>query len=375
MTGSPPIRILVVDDEVRQLQAVCDILGDRGYDVTGASDPQAALLGFTPGRYDLVLTDLMMPGMDGIALVTAISARDAEVVCILMTGAGSIGSAVEAMKAGAFDYLLKPYTLSALLPVFARALAVRRLRLDNAALTRANRERTRELELLNRELEGFAHAVSHDLRAPLRGINGLSRILLEDHLAGLDASAQDYLHRIGAAVIRMGQLIDDLLRLAQVSRAALVHGRVDLSGIARTVAETLRAGDAGRVVDMVIADDLNARGDAGLLRIVVENLLGNAWKFTGKTGGARIVFARETTAQGEAFSVRDNGAGFAMGDRSHLFKPFQRMHTTREFPGTGVGLATVHRILDRHGGQVWIESAPGQGTAVFFRIPEDPSDI
>jgi len=375
MTASPPIRILVVDDEVRQMQAVCDTLDLHGYEVTGASDPQAALNGFTPGRYDLVLTDLMMPGMDGIALITAISARDAEAVCILMTGAGSIGSALEAMKAGAFDYLLKPFTFSALVPVLTRALAVRRLRLDNAALTRANRERTRELELLNRELEGFAHAVSHDLRAPLRGINGLSRILLEDHRAGLDASAQDYLARIGAAAIRMGQLIDDLLRLAQVSRAALVHGRVDLSGIARTVADTLRGSDTGRVVDIVIADGLSARGDACLLRIVVENLLGNAWKFSGKTAGARISFARETTAQGEAFSVRDNGAGFAMGNGSHLFKPFQRMHTTKEFPGTGVGLATVHRILDRHGGEVWIESAPEQGTAVFFRIPEDSAEV
>jgi len=231
------------------------------------------------------------------------------------------------------------------------------------------RERTAQLETANRELEAFSYSVSHDLRAPLRSIDGFSQALLEDHADMLNAKGQDYLRRVRAAAQRMGELIDDLLQLSRVGRTDLRRKRVDLSPVARFVAAELAKSEPERHVEVVIQDHLVTEADPSLLRIVLENLLGNAWKFTGKVASPKIEF-KAIEAGGEVvYCVCDNGSGFDMNYVGRLFGPFQRLHAEKDFPGTGIGLATVQRIIDRHGGRVWAEGAVGHGATFFFTLP------
>jgi signal transduction histidine kinase len=218
------------------------------------------------------------------------------------------------------------------------------------------------------ELEAFSYSVSHDLRAPLRGIDGFSQALLDDHLESLDEEGKQYLRRIRAGAQRMGQLIDDLLKLSKVTRSELRPTRVDLSQIAREVAEGLQQQDAARRVDLMVKEGLVARGDPRLLRVALENLLGNAWKFTSKLPSARIELGQKDADGRQVFFVRDNGAGFDMEYAEKLFGAFQRLHAMTEFPGTGIGLATVQRVIHRHGGKVWAEGAVGQGATFYFTL-------
>lgn len=228
--------------------------------------------------------------------------------------------------------------------------------------------RTRELESVNRELESFSYSVSHDLRAPLRAIDGFSEALSEDYEATLDDRGQHYVGRIRGAVRRMGTLIENLLRLSRVSRSEMEFIRVDLSHEARAIAEELRAGDPERNVTFEIPEGIEATGDPTLLNVVLSNLLGNAWKYTSGTENARIEFGTESGAAGPIYFVRDNGAGFDMRFAEKLFGVFQRLHSEEEFPGTGVGLATVQRIILRHGGRVWADSKPGAGASFYFTL-------
>jgi light-regulated signal transduction histidine kinase (bacteriophytochrome) len=225
-----------------------------------------------------------------------------------------------------------------------------------------------ELERKNRELESFSYSVSHDLRSPLRSIDGFSQALLEDYSDKLDARGQDYLHRVRAATQRMGELIDDLLQLARVGRAELKRERVDLSTLANSVMAELRRQDPDRLADIRIQACVTVDADRRLMKIVLENLLGNAWKFTSKVPHPKIELAAATIEGHETFFVRDNGAGFDMSYADKLFRPFQRLHSESEFPGTGIGLATIQRVLDRHGGRAWVEAAPNQGATVFFTL-------
>ncbi len=373
------IEILVVDDEVPQMRALCDTLRDHGYATTGFSAGSAALEAMRGRRFDLLLTDLMMPEMDGIVLLQSALGLDPDLVGILMTGAGSIATAVEAMKAGAFDYLLKPFKLSELLPVITRALSVRQLRLENAELHRRMREHTIELEAVNRELEAFSYSVSHDLRAPLRAIDGFSQALLDDPDSSLSADAGDHLQRIRGGVQRMAKLIDALLSLSQVMRAPLRVEPVDLGAIAREVVTTLREAHPTRQVEVIIADGLTVQGDPRLLEVVLTNLIGNAWKFTGKQLQARIEVGFGTPPADmerpvPVYRVRDNGAGFDMSHASKLFGAFQRLHQRSDFEGTGIGLATVQRIIHRHGGRIWAEAAIGAGASFSFTLGSDRGD-
>jgi signal transduction histidine kinase/ligand-binding sensor domain-containing protein len=236
----------------------------------------------------------------------------------------------------------------------------------------ARRMRVEEdLRATNRELEAFSYSVSHDLRAPLRGIAGFSRALLEDYHSVLDAEGQDYLRRICAASLRMSQLIDDLLMLARISRDELRHEPVDLSALATTVADALRQAHPDRRIDFVITPGLHTHGDARLLRLALENLFGNAVKFSSKRPEARIEFGRTERNGAPAFFVRDNGAGFDPSS-DKLFGAFQRFHTAAEFPGTGIGLATVQRVIQRHGGHIEAESQPDHGATFYFTLPVQP---
>jgi PAS domain S-box-containing protein len=231
-------------------------------------------------------------------------------------------------------------------------------------------ERTHQLEAANKELESFSYSVSHDLRAPLRGLAGFARILTMDYAGKmLDERALDLMRRMTALVTRMGQLIEDLLKLSQVSRTPIHPQSLDVSGMTTAILGDLSARDPERTVNIQIEPGLTAVADAGLLRAVFENLLGNAWKFTGKTAAPQITVG-VSGADGEApaYFVEDNGAGFDMEFADQLFAPFQRLHDASEFEGTGVGLATVQRIIHRHGGRIWAESSPGHGAKFLFTL-------
>lgn len=228
-----------------------------------------------------------------------------------------------------------------------------------------------KLEGTNRELEAFSYSVSHDLRAPLRTIDGFSRILLEDYAEDLEEEARDYLGRVRASSVHMGHLIDDLLNLSRVTRSPLRREQVDMSVLADGIAKDLRAAQPDREVEFSIEDGVAAWGDTRLLLVALENLLGNAWKFTGKTPGARIEFGVEKRPGG-AYYVRDNGAGFDANYAGKLFGAFQRLHGAGEFEGTGIGLATVQRIIHRHGGRVWAEGEVGRGATFYFTLGGAP---
>ena len=227
---------------------------------------------------------------------------------------------------------------------------------------------TAEVEAANRELETFSYSVAHDLRAPLRSIDGFSQALLEDWGDKLDEDGRRYLGFVRQSAQLMAQLIDDILTLAKVNRGELRSGPLDLSAIARGAYERIARGDAARKVELVIAPALRAQGDPRLLGVVFDNLLGNAWKFTSKRPDARIEVGA-TTRDGEpVYFVRDNGAGFDMTYASKLFGVFQRLHAAQDFEGTGIGLATVQRIVARHGGRVWAEGKVGAGATFYFTL-------
>jgi light-regulated signal transduction histidine kinase (bacteriophytochrome) len=243
----------------------------------------------------------------------------------------------------------------------------------NLDLERRVRDRTARLEAANRELEAFAYSVSHDLRAPLRAVDGFSQALLEDYATALDARGKGYLERIRSGAARMGDLIDDLLRLSRLSNAEIRLEEVDLSVMVGSIVAELRESSPGRRVDCVITPDIHVVADRAHALIALENLLRNAWKFTGRRTDARVEFGRLSGEGGEVVCyVRDNGAGFDMAYASKLFGVFQRLHDQEEFPGSGIGLATVQRILHRHGGRVWAEGEVDRGATIYFQFPAAP---
>ena len=229
-------------------------------------------------------------------------------------------------------------------------------------------ERTLQLEAANTELESFSYSVSHDLRSPLRSIDGFSQALLDDCSAALDAQGRAHLARIRGATARMGKLIDDFLTLARVTRTEIHLERVDLSSLARSIASDLRAGAPQRNVDIAIQPGLQAHGDPSLLHLTLANLFENAWKFTSNRPAAFIEFGRAEDHGRSPFFVRDNGAGFDPAHSANLFGTFQRLHSAAEFPGTGIGLATVQRVVQRHGGSIWAESQPDRGATFYFTL-------
>lgn len=371
MPATTPARLLIVDDEAAQMKALCDTLEDEGHVTTGFTSARQALAAMRAQEFDLLITDLMMPEMDGIELLRAAQAIDAHVVGIVMTGHAAIDTAVAAMKAGALDYIVKPFRLAAVRPVIERALTVRRLRTANAELERRVRERSEALEMANRELEAFSYSVSHDLRAPLRMISGYAEILLSDHLAQLPEAAQRLLLNVRAGGQRMERLIEDLLAFSRFGRQPLSRQRLRLGELAREVLGDLHAQHGNRQIDVRIEAIPECSGDAGLLRQVLVNLLSNAFKFTRHRDMAVIEVGGREDGESVVCFVRDNGAGFDMKYASKLFGVFQRLHRSDEFEGTGIGLSIVQRIIQRHGGRVWAEAQPDAGATFFFSLPRD----
>jgi PAS domain S-box-containing protein len=235
-------------------------------------------------------------------------------------------------------------------------------------LNKSLQTRSKELEVINRELEAFSYSVSHDLRAPLRAMDGFSRTLLDEYADTLDEKGRDRLSRIRAAAQRMAALIDDLLKLSRVSRAELKREPVDLTRLANEIMDELRQREPQRRVQFSVQPELNTLGDPTLLRVVLDNLLGNAWKFTSRRPDAVIEMGGSGDGKEYTYFVRDNGAGFDMAYADKLFGAFQRLHDNGEFPGTGIGLATVQRVIHKHGGRIWAESSVGQGTTFYFTL-------
>jgi signal transduction histidine kinase len=231
-----------------------------------------------------------------------------------------------------------------------------------------------ELVMANTELESFSYSVSHDLRAPLRAIDGFSQALMEDCSDRLDDAGKNHLNRIRAATQKMGSLIDDLLNLSRLSRAAMHTQTLDISALARSIVSELQIAQPERRIEARIQDGLQAEADRGLVRVALENLLNNAWKFTSKRDRAHIEFGRAEVNDTVAFFVRDNGAGFDPVYASRLFGAFQRLHDTTEFAGTGIGLATVQRIVHRHGGRIWAEGAVDRGATFYFTLGKTAVD-
>jgi signal transduction histidine kinase len=364
--GSP--RVLVADDNADLRAYVASLLGSSCI-VELAADGSRALERALEQPPDLVLSDIMMPGLDGLGLLRALrsDARTRDVPVILLSARAGEEAAVEGLDAHADDYLVKPFSARELLARVRSHVELRRSRL---AFTRELERANDELGRANKELETFAYSVSHDLRAPLRAIDGFSKILLDRHTGTLDDEGRHFLTRVRAGTARMSQLIDALLDLSRLGRAPLRAENVDLTDVAHNVVEELRRRDPERTVTIEIAEGLGARGDRRLLTIALENLLGNAWKFTGERAAPHIWVGRTSDAPG-AFFVRDDGAGFDETYADKLFAPFQRLHGA-EFEGTGIGLATVQRIVARHGGRIWARAAVGQGATFFFTLGGPP---
>ena len=539
-----PARLLIVDDEEALMTALCKTLETQGYSVTGFTSPQQALAQLREQQFDLLLTDLMMPEMDGIALLSAAHEIDRDLAAVVMTGHGTVDTAVQALRGGAADYVLKPFRLNNLLPVLSRALETRRLRTENiqlreavsiyelsraisqglsedevaqrtvmaasqqsdagavqllvsteegrklrvagmwgnhahwrederfsvdeaierwvatareqlsswdgggvpnavfnspfsgaeaesdgdvalpivtggnfygvlrfssrasqrrltpgqikaleilvgtaaAALEGASlltqlrslnrdleqrvRERTQELQSANADLESFSYSVSHDLRSPLRAVDGFCQMFIEEFGGGVPEEGHRILEKVRAGTTRMNQLIEGLLRLARFSRQPLNTRRVQTSALVTQVAANFRDQLEGRSVQMVVGELPDCLADAALLEQVFTNLISNALKFTAGRADTGIEIGSQRVDSEVAYFVKDNGVGFDMRYAERLFGVFQRLHSQTEFEGTGIGLSIVHRIIRRHGGRTWAESALQKGATFYFTLPQ-----
>jgi signal transduction histidine kinase len=369
MSETSPPKILIVDDEAAQMRALCNTLNDHGYETVGFSSPASALAALQKTEFDLLLSDLMMPDIDGIKLLQAALKQQPDLVAIIMTGEGTITTAVESMKSGALDYILKPFKLSAILPVLERGLAVRRLRLEKAALEHQVRERTEQLEAANKELEAFSFSVSHDLRAPLRHISGFA-MLIGTSETSLSEEGKRYLDLLSNAATRMSQLIDDLLNFSRNSRTAMRKTHVNLQEMVDGIINELKSETENRAILWKKGPLPEAEADFALLRQVFNNLLLNAIKYTRNRNPAEIEIGSLNDSEQEiTIFVRDNGAGFDMRYADKLFGVFQRLHRVDEFEGTGIGLANVRRIIARHGGRTWGEGKVDAGATFYFTLP------
>jgi signal transduction histidine kinase len=379
---TPRARLLIVDDERDLLMAFCRVLEAEGYSAMGAASGLEALSALRAAaadessRFDILITDLMMPFMDGIALLREARNIDGDLVSIIMTGHGTIGTAVEAMKGGALDYILKPFNLSVVAPVLARAMAVRHLRRENAALVQQVANRSAELEAANRDLRGankeldaFAHSVSHDLRQPLNYIIGFSEFLITEKPGALNAKQKEILGDIHHGGNHLLRLTDDLLQFSRLSQHALKKEDVNMESLVWEILRMMQSAEAPRKFELHVGPLPNVSADPSLLRQVLVNLLANAFKFTRRVATPVIEVFGQIRVCEATYCIRDNGAGFDMANSKRLFSIFQRLHGEEEFEGTGVGLSIVQRIVERHGGTITAEAAVDRGATFTFALP------
>jgi signal transduction histidine kinase len=417
------VHVLVAEDSPTQAELLRHLLEEHGYQVTTAGNGVLALESMRARRPTLVVSDIVMPEMDGYALCRAIKndPQLKDVPVVIVTSLAGIQDIVMALDCGADNFIRKPYEPHELITRIQYILSNRELRSGRGGhmrlgleiflggkkhfitsereqildllvasyeqAVRVNEElkerdqvisalnadlerHAAHLETANRELAAFSHSVSHDLRAPLVTIDGFTA-QLQKEAGALSPQGRDNLRRVRESVKRMAQLIEDMLHLSKVTQAELHREPADLAQLALEVVQELRAQQPGHAVEFVMPPSVPAHCDVRLMRIALANLLGNAWKFTGKRADARVEFSIERLPGAEpVYRVRDNGAGFDMAYAGKLFTPFERLHAGAEFPGTGIGLATVQRIVERHRGRLWAEAAVGQGASFYFTLPQ-----
>ncbi|MBI2606092.1 MAG: response regulator [Deltaproteobacteria bacterium] len=379
------VNLLLVDDQPNGLVALEAMLSAPGRNLMQARSGREALKHAMEKEFAVILLDVQMPVMDGFELAALIRERERlQHTPIIFLTAGSISDAAmsKAYSLGAVDFVHKPIAkeiLSAKVSVFVelarktellkrQASELEELVAVRAKLVSDLEDRNSKLETVNRDLEAFSYSVSHDLRAPLRGVIGFSRILEEQLGENSDPGVTDALTRISRAATKMGELIDGLLSLARLSRQEMRVGVVDLSAMARGIAEELKKAEPARDVRWSIPEKIEVRGDRQLLQIVLQNLLSNAWKYSSKKSDARIELGVDRIDGVTTYLVRDNGAGFNAKYSENLFRVFQRLHSAEEFEGIGIGLATVQRIVQRHGGKIWADGRVNQGATFYFTL-------
>lgn len=366
----PRARLLVVDDEAPQQRALCEILVDQGYDVVGCTDPLEALGRLDTSAFELMLTDLQMPGMDGIELTRRAQAVAPDMVVVLMTAHGSIGSVVDAMKNGAIDYVQKPFRISGIVPAVERALEVQRLRVNNRRLEAEVSQQVKELVAVNQELDAFAARLAHDLRGPLVNMRSILAMTLQDLGEQLDPQQAEMMRRgvqSGDLALRM---VRDLLDFARLGNQPLTMAPLRLDEVLKAALATVQPQCADRAIDWSIGPMPEINGHAGLLQQAFVNLLGNAVKYTSAREQAHIsVAARALPDGGHHIVFADDGAGFDPKQADQLFKPFRRLHAADEFVGEGMGLANVRRIVERHGGTVVARGRLGEGASFTITLP------
>jgi two-component system sensor histidine kinase/response regulator len=369
------VSILLVDDDPTKRFALKTILAPLGEIVVEASSGADALRQLLRQEFAVVLLDVRMPIMDGFDTAQLIRQRPrSELTPIIFVTAldqaqTDMGRGYEL---GAVDFVFAPVVpaiLRAKVGVFVDLYrAQQELRRYRTQLEELVEERTTALTAINRELEAFSYSVSNDLRAPLLAFDGLSQALLADYAGGLDDRAKDYLQRMRRASQRMGSVFEGLQSLFRVTSGEIHREQVDISSMAAESADEMRASNPEREVTVKIAPDLGVSGDARLMRILLGNLINNAWKFTGPKPDATIEVGCERVEGEDRQFVRDNGVGFDMLYSHKLFGAFQRLHSQSDFPGMGIGLATVRRIVNRHGGKCWAEGAVGEGATFYFVV-------
>ncbi len=379
MSDTSPTRILVVDDEVAQMKALCDTLMDHGYETAGFTSGQAALAALPKGRFDLLLTDLTMPEMDGIVLLQAALKLDANLVCIIMTGKGSIATAVQAMQTGALDYILKPFKLSGILPVLSRALAVRRLRLENARLERNVHERTVELEAVNAKLEqatraksDFLSSMSHELRTPLNAILGFGEILVSEDIPSTPLKKIEFTHHILKAGRHLLALINEILDLTHVEsgKMTLYLEPVAIADVLLECQKMTEPMGKKRTVHMAFAPGRGQHVQADPMRLkqVLLNLLSNAIKYN-RDGGSVVVDVAVVENGRIRISVQDSGIGLHVAQLNELFQPFNRLGQERgPTEGTGIGLVLTKRLVELMGAEIGVNSTPGIGSTFWIEL-------
>jgi signal transduction histidine kinase len=367
------VDILLVDDDATKRFALTAILAPLGQNVVEAASGPDALRQLLKQDFAVILLDVRMPGMDGFEAAQLIRQRPrSELTPIIFVTAldraeTDMGRGYDL---GAVDFVFAPVVpaiLRAKVSVFVELYkAQQELRRYRTQLERLVQERTTALTAINRELEAFSYSVSHDLRAPLLSFDGLNQSLLKDYGDSLDPRAKDYLQRMRRASERMTSVFDGLQTLFRLTSGEIHRETTDISAMARDIVEEMRAADPERKVDVGIAEGLTVFGDPRLLRILMTNLISNAWKFTSKEAAARVEIGAEIVDGDTRLFVRDNGVGFDMIYAHKLFGAFQRLHSQSDFPGVGIGLATVRRIVNRHGGRAWAEGAVGEGATFYF---------
>jgi two-component system sensor histidine kinase/response regulator len=401
-TGKEPVKILLVDDQRENLDSAEATLRALGETVFRAESGRDALRQIVDHDFAVILLDVLMPGMDGFetaALIRQHERARGTPIIFLTAFSRSDEHIRRGYDLGAVDYLTTPFVpeiLRSKVSVFvhlhrkAELLAQRAAQLevrdselqqaiaknwkDQEGIKALNRHLEHQVEQLTevvRELEAFSYSVSHDLRGPLGRIAGFSRALLEFHSSQLDDEARVHLERIDHSAQHLCDLVEDLLNFSRLTRAELKEVRLDLSALVAAIATEVGARDPGRQAEFVIAKGVNVWGDANLLRSAMLNLVENAWKFTRKHATARIEFGVMIGIDGPTYFLRDDGAGFDMADVGRIFNPFQRLHKSSDFEGTGIGLATVERIIRRHGGRIWAEGEIEGGAVFYFTLQQE----